>query len=77
MYLKRNSRRGTDAGIVALEDEGDDVRAQDVWRDIAIFPFCNTCARRMVWRDIMGADASAADPIKAAHEHFLGQITEN
>ena len=57
----------------------DDVRAQDVWRDIAIFPFCNTCARRMVWRDIMGplkaADASAADPDIAADEHFLGLLT--
>ena len=47
------------------------MRAQDVWRDIAVFPFCNTCARRMVWRDIMGADASAADPNIAADEHFL------
>ena len=38
---------------------------------IAIFPFCNMCARRKVWRDIMGADASAADPNIAADEHFL------
>ena len=55
--------------------EGDDVRAQDVWCDIAIFPFCNTCARRMVWRDIMGpskaADAPAADPNIAADEQGL------
>ena len=45
---------------------------QDVWRDIAVFPFCNTCARRMVWRDIMGADAPAADPNIAADEQGLG-----
>ena len=45
--------------------------AQDVWRDIAVFPFCKTCARRMVWRDIMGADASAADPNIAADEQGL------
>ena len=38
---------------------------------LTIFPFCNTCARRMVWRDIMGADASAADPNIAADEHLL------
>ena len=44
---------------------------QDVWRDIAVFPFCKTCARRMVWRDIMGADASAADPNIAADEQGL------
>ena len=47
------------------------MRVQDVWRDIAIFPFCNTCARRRVWRDIMGADASTADPNIAADERFL------
>ena len=35
-------------------------------------PFCNTCARRMVWRDIMGADASAANPNIAADEQGLG-----
>ena len=32
-----------------------------------------TCARRKVWRDIMGANASAADPNIADEEHFLGQ----
>ena len=35
-----------------------------------------TCARRRVWRDIMGAAASAADPNITADEHFLGRGVE-